>query len=201
MFQLRCAINRRNVSASAEDDFNACDDFFVTVVKCHIVAAAMQYFNMTGLDDKPDHPQLRDDLWLDTLEERRDILQSVTNELVLLFGANFIGEVDDCDDDGHVEESDKVQCYATELLSYGLLYLEFSDAIREGDGLRVLRCWRYLMLVFKVHRRPNYSIEAIHLLAQYHFFCHPVRHNSYFGPGLLIPMVFLVITCLQSSCC
>lgn len=82
-------------------------------------------------------------------------------------------ESDDDDSNQLDEISDKVQCYATELLSYGLLYTEFSDAIREGDGLRVLRCWRYLMLFFKAHRRYNYSIEAVNLLSQYHFFLTP----------------------------
>uniref|UniRef100_A0A1X7U075 Uncharacterized protein n=1 Tax=Amphimedon queenslandica TaxID=400682 RepID=A0A1X7U075_AMPQE len=37
--------------------------------------------------------------------------------------------------------------YAKELLSLGLLYMEFQDAIREGDEEHVLNCWRYLMLI------------------------------------------------------
>ena len=36
--------------------------------------------------------------------------------------------------------------YAQEVLSLGLLYMEFNDAIREGDGKRILRCWRYFLL-------------------------------------------------------
>ena len=36
--------------------------------------------------------------------------------------------------------------YAQEVLSLGLLYMEFNDAIREGDGERILRCWRYFLL-------------------------------------------------------
>ena len=67
------------MSTSAENDFNACDDFFVVVVKCRIIAATMQYFKMTGVDDKPDHPLLKDDLWVETLEKQRDVLQSVAN--------------------------------------------------------------------------------------------------------------------------
>ena len=41
--QLCNVINRANVSA---DDFNACEDFFLLVVRCHVAAAAMQYLNM-----------------------------------------------------------------------------------------------------------------------------------------------------------
>ncbi len=66
-------------------------------------------------------------------------------------------------------DNDHVLAYACDVLSLGLLYMEFSDAIREGDGTRILRCWRYLMLVFKSSGRKNYSIEAFSLLAQYHF--------------------------------
>lgn len=48
--------------------------------------------------------------------------------------------------------------YAQELLTLSLLYAEFHDSIREGDGLRILRCFP----------RKNYFIEAFTLLAQYH---------------------------------
>ena len=43
LYQLRNAIDRRNVSASVENDFNSSEDFFILVVKSHIVASAMQY--------------------------------------------------------------------------------------------------------------------------------------------------------------
>ena len=129
------------MSADVESDFNACDDFFVGVLKCHIVAAAMQYFNMTNIGDTPVHPMLKDDLWLESVDIRKDILQSVCTEVVLLYGANFLNLTSDDDDDsGQLDERnpDKVQCYATELLSYGLLYLEFSDAIREATHSTML---------------------------------------------------------------
>ena len=63
--------------------------------------------------------------------------------------------------------------YACEILSYGLMYLEFLDSIREGDGLCILRCWHYLLLIFKANMRKNYAIEALNLLSQYHFFLTP----------------------------
>ena len=45
--------------------------------------------------------------------------------------------------------SDKVKSYASEVLSLGLFHEEFRDAIREGDGERVLRCWKFMLLMFK----------------------------------------------------
>ena len=169
LYQLRNAINRANVSAAAEDDYNASDDFFVLVARCHIVAAAMQYLSMKEVSDMPSHPQLTEDLWLRSESERKDILQGITMEVVLLY-ANF--EVQFRNPDNEAVD-DRVQCYASELLTHGLMYMEFSDSIHEGDGLRILRCWRYLMLMFKATMRKNYSIEALNLLAQYHFFLSP----------------------------
>ena len=44
---------------------------------------------------------------------------------------------------GSSSRADHVLEYTKETLSLGLLLLEFKDAIREGDGSRVLRCWKY----------------------------------------------------------
>lgn len=39
--------------------------------------------------------------------------------------------------------------YACEVTSLGLFYLDMKDAVREGDGDRVLLHWKYLLLLFK----------------------------------------------------
>ncbi len=54
-------------------------------------------------------------------------------------------------------------------MSLGCYYLAFSDAIKEGDGLRVLRCWKYLLPIFKSSGRKNYSIEVRNMLNQYEY--------------------------------
>jgi len=58
--------------------------------------------------------------------------------------------------------------YTCEVLSLGLLFLNFKDSIREGDGDRTLLIWKYLMLVFKVMGHRNYATEAFTLLSQYY---------------------------------
>ena len=63
--------------------------------------------------------------------------------------------------------------YACEALSLGLLLMEFRDGIREGDGERVLRVWKYLFLIFKATGHHNYALEAFTLLEQYHFLLPP----------------------------
>ena len=68
---------------------------------------------------------------------------------------------------------DSVQAYAKEVMTLGLIYAEFADGIREGDGVRVTRCWKFLMLIFKAVQRKNYSCEAFALLAQLNFILSP----------------------------
>ena len=51
--------------------------------------------------------------------------------------------------------------------------MEYHDAIKEGDGLRVMRCWKYLLLLFKASQKKNYSIEAFQFLCQYYYYLPP----------------------------
>ena len=69
----------------------------------------------------------------------------------------------------HADSSDGIFLHARHVLSLGLLHHEFVDAIREGDGLRVLRCWRFFLPLFKSSNRKNYAIEALNLMVQYHY--------------------------------
>ena len=62
---------------------------------------------------------------------------------------------------------DSVQEYAKETLSLGLLLLEFKDGICEGDGNRVLRCWKYFLFI-RATKHKNYCIEAFNIQMQYY---------------------------------
>ena len=67
------------------------------------------------------------------------------------------------------DDNDNIKMYAEEVITLGLIYSEYSDAIREGDGDRVMRIWKFLMLIFKAAQRKNYACEAFNLLAQQKF--------------------------------
>lgn len=62
--------------------------------------------------------------------------------------------------------SDKVCNYSVQLLRLGCFYLEFVDAICEGDGNRVVRCWKYMIPIFSASGNSNYANEAANLLIQ-----------------------------------
>lgn len=63
---------------------------------------------------------------------------------------------------------DGIYIYGTEVLTLGLLWLGFNDAIKEGDGDKVFVYWKFLLLVFKRGGCRNYAIEAVNLLYQTH---------------------------------
>ena len=51
--------------------------------------------------------------------------------------------------------------------------MQFSDAIREGDGVRVLRCWKYMLPIFSASGNKNYACEAANFLLQHTYVLSP----------------------------
>lgn len=126
---------------------------------------------MESLDDTPHIPDA-ETLWAETNNKRAQVLEEVCGNIIdnfVLF--QFTRETT-------VAPHDKIYDYNTKLLSLGCFYLEFCDAIREGDGIRVHRCWKYLLPIFKVAGRKNYCLEALHLLSQYEYELTPRDANK-----------------------
>lgn len=69
--------------------------------------------------------------------------------------------------------TDGVQAYAKEVLTLGMIWWGFHDAIREGDGERVITYWRFLLVLFKAGGRRNYSCEAAKMLMGHAYFLSP----------------------------
>ena len=59
--------------------------------------------------------------------------------------------------------------YASEVLSLGLLWYGFHDAIKEADGERILNYWKFQLVIFKSTNQHYYAKEATNLLMQYHY--------------------------------
>ena len=62
--------------------------------------------------------------------------------------------------------NDFVHAYAVDFLTTGLLWQGFRDAIRCGDGNRILTYWKFLIVIFKNEHHHNYAKEGFLLLAQ-----------------------------------
>ena len=67
------------------------------------------------------------------------------------------------------ECEDEIFLYVSEVLSLGLLWHGFHDAIKEADGERLLNYWKFLLVVFKSTKHHNYAKEATNLLMHYHY--------------------------------
>ena len=142
MYQLRNLIHQTNVPVDPQHNMNAAEDFMLLVLHAHIVSAgrAIQSINPTT--------------------DVRELAKAIVTNYVRL--PRIAGEdAETCDDHVYV--------YATELLSLGLLWHGFHDAIREADGDRILRCWKILLVVFNSSNSYNCAKEAANLLIQYHY--------------------------------
>ena len=141
--------------------FDECDDFLITVIESFIVAGVMELFGMQSLDDIPQHSSIPEDCWLMPSSQRRDVLSFVTDSFLKRFvNFSFNGSI--------LCHQDKVVEYELQLIRVGLFYTEYRDCIKEGDGLRLLRCWKYLLPFFNT-RRTNYAKEALNLLCQHKY--------------------------------
>ena len=67
-------------------------------------------------------------------------------------------------------QDDHIQAYACNVTSSGLL-IKLNDATREGDGNKILSCWKYFLLHFKLANRTNY-------LEKHSFFYHRMLPSS-----------------------
>ena len=67
------------------------------------------------------------------------------------------------------DDKDQVRAYAREVLSLGVLLLEFNDNVHEGDGERLMRVWKFFMLIFRSVGKTKYTLEGLILLIQANF--------------------------------
>ena len=94
-------------------------------------------------------------------------------------------------------ESDDVFNYNCSVLNQGLLFMDSIDATSEGDGERLIRCWKFFLLHFKEEKSTTkYSLEALYLLLQVYSLLPPDEAHSLVwnrtvnnkgGPGKMLP--------------
>lgn len=147
----------------------AAEDFLQIVLDAHIVAAAHAVFQTYG-------PQ--------NLEQM--------SAAIVKYYANF----DVPDKKVPKESRDRVMQYASEVITLGLIWMGYHDAICEGDGDRVMMYWKFLLVIFKVANCYNYSKEAVNLLVQLNYSLSPRQAaqvkwsrfvNTHGQPGCNIP--------------
>lgn len=128
---------------------NAAEDFLLLLLHTHTVAAAKTILDCTPVSSVSDLA-------------RRIVVNFV--HLELASESEVPPPLSDSDEDS--EDIDRVQIYASELLSLSLIWHGFHDSIREGDGDRIIRYWKVLLIIFKASNHYNYAKEAVTLLLQ-----------------------------------
>ena len=168
LLQLRNLLNRSSVPKDPKNNVNATDDFINVALEGHIIAAGMEVMGMSTINDQPDdfpHAQMRL-----SKDRKKQLLNNVTEAVVSKF-VNLALLKEETQESGgsagrrkgkkkkakrklqaNEGEKDGVQEYAIEFLTMGLLHAEFCDAVKEGDGKRVLRCWKFFLLYFKASK-------------------------------------------------
>ena len=149
IFQLRNVINRKNIGKKPKKDVNAHEDYFQQVVESHVLAAAMEFFGMDDIENDPNAEIFPPTLWMLEKEERYAVLLSVCGSIVDEF-TDIIRTFETSPEQGEKGKQHQILAYAKEVMSFVLLYTELVDAVREGDGLRVLRWWRFMLLILKL---------------------------------------------------
>ncbi|KAL5510576.1 hypothetical protein EMCRGX_G006142 [Ephydatia muelleri] len=185
LLQLRNVINRRNVITDVSKDLTACEEFMQLATIAHVVSAAIHIAGVTNMSELSSKIMSTDK----PMAAVKSLVKTLISEMVRI---KYIAGTSE----STCPSIDSVQEYAKETLSLGLLLLEFKDGIREGDGNRVLRCWKYFLLFFCATKHKNYCIEAFNLQMQYYYIL-PKRYaeqmlwgrfiNSEGGPGHNIP--------------
>ena len=103
------------------------------VIIAHVVNAALETFGMKTLDDQPSEdivtsPEI---VWTQPNHERKSLLEKLSKMVIEKFISHFFNY-------SVSSSGDCIYDYTKYLMSIGCMYLLFKDAIKEGDGKRVL---------------------------------------------------------------
>ena len=151
----RSHLCRIAVTNDPKKDVNACIDLIYTVMKGHILAC--EVLKVSGMATLP--AGLKNATKQEQLRFISDIAQDVVDRCTLVdaaFSGTFFA----------IDDRDGVYNYAHIFCHFGAFIMEFRDAWGEGDGERVIRCWKLLMPLFKSAGHSKYALQALGLQMQ-----------------------------------
>lgn len=137
-----------------KDNMHACQDALLTVYNGHLVAKACIELGISKPDDTP---------LATTSIDLNQLANRIVEELTVISDAILGNPIEDSGDGKYN--------YARVLCHHCSLVTEFLDGWSEGDGKRVLRCWKMFLLHFYSDRRTKYAFESLRL--QFQLACLP----------------------------
>ncbi|XP_056016751.1 uncharacterized protein LOC125676678 [Ostrea edulis] len=192
LYAARTTLNARNVTQHSSQDFYACSDLVEKVTIAYIVTGGLWYFGMSSLNsvptknvydgpigDKkemcahilfhasefakqycvPDTPLLPEYEYKRP-KSLREHETEVHGHPDPLYGNTRVTEITTCVSD------DGVHNYTRLMLNLGQLRMNHNDAIRMGDGERIMRINQFLVLFYKACNCPKYAYGILETIAQ-----------------------------------
>ena len=149
--QLKELVNRTSFGSNPKNNMKATESFFEVVLYAHIIAASKEYVSNNSNETVVIY----------------DMAQKISSNFVKLTIPDSDNSSEETSTSTAEEtEKDLVHAYAVDLLTTALLWYGFRDAIREGDGKRIIRYWKFLLAIFRAEKHYNYANEGFNLLAQ-----------------------------------
>ena len=131
-------INRRNVITDVSKDLTACKGFMQLATIAHVMSAAIHIAGVTKMSELSSKIMSTDK----PMAAVKSLVKTLISEMVRI---EYIAGTSESKSS---KPSDSVSlAYSCTLSIEG--QVEFKDGIREGDGNRVLRCWKYFLLFFR----------------------------------------------------
>ena len=174
---LQYVINRKNITASAvknvKNEYHAVSDFIDVVTDAYIIALFMTHMNIEKSDETAAAGFIPTEIIHGSTDDKAQyfhnlIANIVDTHILNKFSASLNritdGEsqhektTDDCSRDG-------VYQYSTNFLKFALLRRINNMSTRAGDGNRVMRHWRFALLIFFANHHTNYQLESFLLTA------------------------------------
>lgn len=129
--QLKTLINQTLVPHSPDDNMKAAEDFLLVVLHAHVIAAAE-----TLLKDNNE-------------DSVHQLSTKIVSKFVNIWKNSGNRSSDNESDETSDASSDGIFVYASSILTLDLLWMAFYDAIKEGNGEKVLMYWKFLLMVFR----------------------------------------------------
>ena len=151
--------NRKNVTPTKVlDSYEGCEELFISLGTAYIINAALKFFGMTNLDDKPTNHKFPKDLMHKTQEEKTQYFDKVLLEFVETY---VIQKNIDCAIDDYVCN------YGLSCIYFTILLLQMKDTAKEADGGRNLINQKLCLNVFKsLGAYSKYALEMFIAIAQ-----------------------------------
>jgi hypothetical protein len=159
----REALNRRNVTLDVKH-FEDCEQLFLSVGRCYLVEALLDFFGMESVDGTPKRNDPFPSNAAATCEEKKIHLEATLGRFV----AQYILEEtllddDDCLDDDVVdpEDEDGVMNYSINLLKSFMILMDYKDAVASGNGEHLALLHKQMIPYFFSVSYNAYAIEML----------------------------------------